>query len=766
MADKINRLVLIILISSVVWPGILHGEVEVGPYVQFTGPYTAVVRWDTDTAGNSVVQYGDTTSLGSSVSDPTSTTTHEVIIDNLEWRTKYYYRVNNGNGGYTDTYWFDNTINFTTIDCSSAASPYAPDSLTAVYEAAADRIITQTGIKKGYCLVYGCGEGRLAFELAKRSELTIIGIDEDSGKIDTATEKLMEAGIYGARVKLRHVSSLSSLPFTKYFANLIVSERMISDGSCPGSAAEMLRVLRPSGGIAYLGQPTGCTNVLTQNVLESWLDTGSLTYTTTNDGNGVWSKVTRDPLAGTGWWSHQYGTPENSGNSFDTMGGVSGTGDMDLQWVGRPGGDSMLDRHTRMPAPVTANGRLYHQGLNRIMAMDSYNGAMLWSLEIPHLRRVNMPRDASNVCGDDDAVYVAVKDDCWRIDGGTGLRTLTHKLNDPGHDWGCVFRSGDKLYGSAVIEGASFTKYWETASEVGAYHYDAYPERSYVGYDACAVFKVCSEYIFANNAAGNRIWTYEDGVIINSTICFGGGRVYFVESRNYSLKGQPCGEPPSIIQDWTYENGLWSGNDLYMVALNADTGTKLWDKNITTGAGGDPVVVDAELVIYMLYAESGGDEHLVLGCSRCTNFPTGKYYLYTYDINDSACNFNWQANHNWAREYKVILKRPVVIDDTVYLYPNAYLLSNGSLSYSSVPEASCGIMSAIGNTLCGRFAGVNYHTGMWDVGTHTMSRWVPIRPGCWLNAISGGNMLLMPETSGGCSCNYYFMTSVGFVPSD
>jgi len=222
MADKTNRLVFIMLISAVLWPGVVLGVVEVGPYAQFTGPYTAVVRWDTDTASNSVVQYGKTTSLGSSVSDPASTTTHEVTIDNIEWNTKHYYRVNDGDGGFTDTYWFDNRINYTRLDCSGIASPYAPDSLTTAYEAAADRIIAQTGIKKGYCLVYGCGEGRLAFELAKRSDLTIVGVDTDINKINTAAKKLMSVGVYGARVTTRHVSSLSSLDFTKYFFNLVL----------------------------------------------------------------------------------------------------------------------------------------------------------------------------------------------------------------------------------------------------------------------------------------------------------------------------------------------------------------------------------------------------------------------------------------------------------------------------------------------------------------------------------------------------------------
>ena len=45
MAGKIGGMVLIILISDLLVPGIACGEVEVGPYVQFTGPYTAVVRW-------------------------------------------------------------------------------------------------------------------------------------------------------------------------------------------------------------------------------------------------------------------------------------------------------------------------------------------------------------------------------------------------------------------------------------------------------------------------------------------------------------------------------------------------------------------------------------------------------------------------------------------------------------------------------------------------------------------------------------------------
>ena len=754
--------VMVMLAAVVFSPHLAQGVVEVGPYVQFTDPYSAVVRWETDNPGSSTVEYGTTESLGESVQDPTATTAHEITINNLKCKTRYYYRVSNGDGGFTQIFWpgreygFDTAINFTLPDCSGVASPYTPDSLTTAYEDAADRIIAQTGIKKGYCLVYGCGEGRLAFELAKRSDLVIIGVDTDAGKIDTAREKLLEAGVYGARVTAHHISSLSSLPFTKYFFNLIVSDRMISDGNCPGSAAEMFGVLRPAGSVAYLGQPTGWANVLTQSVLESWLDAGSLTYTTTNDGNGVWATVTRDPLAGSGWWSHQYGTVNNNSNSYDTIGGADSTDDFDTQWFGLPGADSGLNRHSRMPPPVAANGRLYHQGFNRIMAIDSYNGAMLWSLEVPYLRRVNVLRDASNMCADDDAVYIAVKDKCWRLDGDTGLRTHTYAVTDPtyDYDWGCVFRLGDKLYGSAVIEDSSFTGYWGD-SETGIYE-------GYQGTYAWQSNKVISDKLFAfdKDDDSSGAWTYDNGVIINSTICLGGGRLYFIESRNPAAKHQISGKNGSSGT----ESALWQSQYLYLVALNPDTGGLIWEENIS--------VASPNVACWLLYS-SQASETLVLESSSSS----GEYYLYGYDADDG--DLRWNNTNNWAATHHGgLVQRAAIIGDVVYLYPEARYLSNGnSLGNNTAPRGACNTTVAIGNTLVGRNnapgegpTGYMADICMWDTASANTGTgwtgWQALRPSCWVNVITGGSMVLAPEGSGGCTCQVYINSSVGFIPKN
>jgi hypothetical protein len=38
------------------------------------------------------------------------------------------------------------------------------------------------------------------------------------------------------------------------------------------------------------------------------------------------------------------------------------------------------------------------------------------------------------------------------------------------------------------------------------------------------------------------------------------------------------------------------------------------------------------------------------------------------------------------------------------------------------------------------------------------------RPGCWLNILAAGGLVLIPESSSGCTCAYPIQTSIAFVP--
>jgi SAM-dependent methyltransferase len=704
-------------------------NIDVGPYVQFTGPFTAVVRWDTPGPHDSIIEYWATESLGMRAKDSSATTTHEITLSDLQYRTQYFYRIGYTSGTkelFTDVYTFDNSINYTRLDCSNIDSPYPVDSLSELYETAAEHIINQTGVKKGYCLVYGCGEGRLAFELAKRSDLTIVGVDTDPAKIGTATNRLMEAGVYGARIKVRKVDSLENLQVTKCFFNLIVSDNILSEGVCAGSAVEMFRVLRPSGGIVCLGQPNGCRNELNEIELATWLEAGDLSYTDTIDDNGLWFTVIRDPLPGAGQWPRQYGNPDNAANTGDTLEGATRTSHMMIQWIGSPGADFGADRNPRMPAPAMANGRLYHQGLDRVLGMDSYNGSIYWSLEIPKSLRVNMPRDSGYVSADADGLYMAVDDDCWFLDGDTGYRTKTFRLNDDGFEWGYVGVSGDKLYGSAQLDGAHYTNIWGGSSKGW--------------YDATSgdvTNKVCSKYVFANDkSSGDRVWTdnrAEPGVIINSTITLGGGRAYFVESRNTTVKEYPSGRI-GIPE-------LWS--EQYIVALDQDTGEKLWEKPIN--------ITDSTVVIYMQYK----NEKLFISSSGT------RYNIYAYDaVTGSSL---WSRDHPWTNNnHSGHMQHPVIAGNTIYLEPNGYDLNTGNLVTTRMGRHE-GCATYAGTTGAIIYRGSGRNIAMWDINSNKVSTWSGLRPSCWLSTIPGGGMVLSPEGGGGCSCNGWLNTSIGFV---
>jgi hypothetical protein len=92
-------LVFTILLASSGWP------VQAAPdinkvYVSNVRSNTFVVSWTTDGASDGHVDYGTTTSLGSTASDTvTSTTTHYVTISGLSPSQQYYFQVRSG----TDT---------------------------------------------------------------------------------------------------------------------------------------------------------------------------------------------------------------------------------------------------------------------------------------------------------------------------------------------------------------------------------------------------------------------------------------------------------------------------------------------------------------------------------------------------------------------------------------------------------------------------------------------------------------------------------------
>ncbi|MCD6598936.1 MAG: PQQ-binding-like beta-propeller repeat protein, partial [Bacteroidales bacterium] len=384
-------------------------------------------------------------------------------------------------------------------------NPYKDDHNTLIYKNAVSKIISK-GVKKGYCLVVGSETGQLVYELAKRTDLKIIGIESDAVKVEKSRKLLNSAGIYGNKVNIIH-GDLKNLPFNKYFANLIISDKLLISGNLETSADEIYRVLKPYGGIAYLGVEKGNKQFLKQwtgQSKEKWEE---------HDG---WISVKRGIVPGAGEWTHLYAEPGNTSCSKDSV-----EGPFEIQWFGQPGPREMINRHSRPMAPLFKDGRLFVPGDNRIISVDAYNGTPLWNKYVPDSRVLGALRDCGTMAVASDHIYIAAGQTAlgFKVEDGDQDITLEVPQVVKGQEskWGYLAIVGDQIFGSGKKPNASVTT---------------------LGRDNCDAFEgdyrdmVSSDFLFSlDRITSEVLWTYR-GLVFNNTITIGDDFMYLVESRN------------------------------------------------------------------------------------------------------------------------------------------------------------------------------------------------------------------------------------------
>jgi outer membrane protein assembly factor BamB len=608
-------------------------------------------------------------------------------------------------------------------------NPYPQDKLTELYTEAARHIVKQTNIRKGYCLVLDSGEGRLAYELARLTELQIIGVEKDAKKVATARKALDKAGLYG-RVVI-HQGSFEKLPYTKYFANLIVSDDALIAGKLPSSAEEIFELVRPYGGVIALGLPANRRN---KNSIKKWIRKSAAEWKVNKSKKIIWVVATREKLEGAGEWTHMYAEPGNTACSRDGL--IKGK--MAIQWFGQPGPSEMIDRHHRNVPPLFKDGRLFVPGDCIVFAVDAYNGTILWEAEIPNSRRLGAFLDSGSMAVDKQSLYVAAQDKCLGFDVQTGRRRLTYTMpqliKDEPREWGYIAYSGDILFGSGRRKNASYA---ETS-------YDA---------DIALWYRnmklVVSDYMFAMKKNSNKLlWKYKDGLVVNTTITVAGGRMYFVETHSPKARAEKVGRMPVKT--------LFESGDQFLVALDMQTGRVVYKKKIDVSNFEEPV--------YLNYAK----EILLLSGSKLVGNSI-RYYYNAFDARSGA--IFWDVSHDSGLakdgghgEYN---RHPTIIDDTVYAWPYAYNLKTGKNVEGWKFDRrghGCGGVSA--SAQCMFWRGGN--PWMYDLGPDggpTRLNTVT-RPGCWLNIIPAGGLVFIPEASSGCTCGFALQTSMAYIPVD
>ena len=583
---------------------------------------------------------------------------------------------------------------------------------TSIYAKAAEEIIRRTGVTEGYCLDIASGGCKLAMELAKRTELRIYCVEKDSVKVKTAQHMLDAAGLYGSRVTVHH-GDPADAPYPDYFADLVVSGRSVTEGPSlvPLEAAQ--RMQRPFGGIACIGR------------------------------SGTMRQTIRGPLEGAGSWTHQNTDVANTRCSSDSR--VHGP--LKMLWF-RDTDFVMPNRHSRGPAPLVYKGRMIAEGINGIRATNIYNGQTLWEFPIEGIllpyhaeTQLGAAWCGSNICISGDRLYVHDRQTCLSLDMKDGKKVA--ELSPPLRNdrkrgvWGFIACAGRTLFGTLVDEGhlvKSWSDKWDTS-------------------------KLFTESIllFAMDAqTGEHKWSFTpEHSIRPSAIAIDNGRVYLIDrppapleelsfnedqaraeaKRRAAVSGRSAEEEFSRLTE--HKTGR-------LLALDARTGKVVWenDKEIF----GTMLALGSEHNVLVMGYQARHEPHdwkeSELG-NRMAGFRLGDGTR----LWDVACEYD---------------SPPIVNDRTIYAQPSAWDIRTGEqLQFEFTRSYGCGTVVGSKRMLVFRSATLGY----FDLtGTYRTENYGGIRPGCWINAIPAGGLILMADAASWCTCSYLNQATCALQP--
>ncbi len=433
---------------------------------------------------------------------------------------------------------------------------------------------------------------------------------------------------------------------------------------------------------------------------------------------------TRGPLPGAGSWTHQYAGPANTVCSDD----VCLKGPLQMRWF-RDTDLLMPSRHGRGPAPLVSGGRMFVAGLDALRAVNIYNGTVLWEVPLPKMlaayhqdHLTGVAATGSNLCLGGDRLFVHTGDRCLSLDVKTGSQVaefpaLATPDGQPGR-WGYIAWQDGVLYGSVANQRHVVTESWS----------------AYRGKLDMTGLLSESVLLFALDAqTGRQQWSFKpQHSIRHNAIALAPGRVYLID--------RPVAEGDRPVSDSAQASTAHPTGRL--VCLDARTGEVLWenDRDIfgTLLAVSEPhgvLVMSYQATRFSLASERGG---------RLAGFRSS----------DGTQLWNIGAKYS---------SRPVLIGGAIYAEPEKFdLLTGKALPFEFVRSYGCGILAGSQRMLVYRSATLGYY----DLeGTQKTENYGGIRPGCWINAIPAGGLVLLADAASWCTCSYLNQATIALEPA-
>ncbi len=551
---------------------------------------------------------------------------------------------------------------------------------------AAEEILRLTGVTQGYCLDLDCGDGRLAYELAMRSKLQIIGMDSDPAKVSQARETLAAAGLYGSRITILQAAPDDDI-LPDYFANLVVSAKSVVDGPDIPNPERVTHVQRPYGGVVCLGR------------------------------QGAMKVNRRGPLEGAGEWTHQYADAANTTCSGDAL--VKGP--LGTLWFDDLG-QRMVQRHGRAPAPLFHRGTLFSEGLDSLFAVDAYNGHLRWSYALPGILKaydgdhlMGTSGSGSNYCAADGRVYVRQGHECLVLDAESGvlLKTFQAPKNIDGTPgtWGHISVAQGLLYGSL-----------SDTNHIVTYRYVKGGDMSGQLTESKALFALHAD-------SGELAWRYDANYSIRHNAIAVTSNLVLLIDRPLALYDRKR-KARSVPE----ERGE-------LKALDAMTGRLVWNRQ--------------ERVFGTLLAASDAQQSVLMSY-QSTRFKLASELggrMAVFDLKTGMPR--WEKNIQYE-------SRPLINGRTIYAQGGAWdLLTGEPRPFNFKRSYACGIMAGAKDLIVYRSATLGY----FDLTRNEKNEdFGGIRPGCWINAIPAGGLVLAPDASAGCRCSYLNQSWIALQP--
>ena len=250
-------------------------------------------------------------------------------------------------------------------------------------EISAKNVLESSGVRDGLCVVLGCGDGKLAVELARSGKLLVHGLTLTEADVDKARVNIGSQGIYGqASVEMLRGKRL---PYADNLVNLLVVSDWSKVAAKGVPLSEVVRVTCPDGvmliGGASEAELNGSLSRLGVKKLKK-VQAGSVLF-----------KAVKLRPPEMDEWTHWRYNAEGSGFSKDTALKGAPTG---LRWISGPLGP-MGSRKNSSKAGFSADGFVLFMTLNEsysmthkspdkrkklmkwhLVARDAYNGLFRW----------------------------------------------------------------------------------------------------------------------------------------------------------------------------------------------------------------------------------------------------------------------------------------------------------------------------------------------------------------------------------------------------